>query len=251
MPPLLLNTTPARTSDDSLFWISALILSTLAVMFAASCAMFYMLVQRWTAGRRWVMLSDWAKDHRMRFERHPEKVPTPLNEVKSLLPSLEVRISGKDAMLLRFATLTDAALSHKDRSSPDGRSTRRDPLTGGWNLLVCPLEHPWPPTGLRPVGAASSVVDLYALGSFPLIGNSERFVLFGTDTVAAAALSRSTARGLLPPDVGLLVYGRHLLLDFSARPFDEIEFERMMVVARQIASHLPIPDPGVPAHDGE
>jgi hypothetical protein len=48
---------------------------------------------------------------------------------------------------------------------------------------------------------------------------------FGQDPVAARRLAASSLRTLLPKDVGLLLSGKHLLLDFSTRPFDTIEFE--------------------------
>jgi len=48
-------------------------------------------------------------------------------------------------------------------------------------------------------------------------------------------------RSLLPPDVGLLLHGRHLVLDFSDRPFDAIEFGRMLALADQLAARLPVP----------
>ena len=56
----------------------------------------------------------------------------------------------------------------------------------------------------------------------------------GTEPTAARDLARSTLMALLPPDLGLLLVGRHLLLDFSARPFDPIEFGRMIALADQL-----------------
>ncbi|HEX8911338.1 MAG TPA: hypothetical protein VF796_03185, partial [Humisphaera sp.] len=55
----------------------------------------------------------------------------------------------------------------------------------------------------------------------------------------ATTLATSSVRGLLPPDVGLLLVGRHLVLEFSDRPFDAIEFNRMIAVAGQVVAHLP------------
>src|SRR5256885_1785346 len=56
---------------------------------------------------------------------------------------------------------------------------------------------------------------------------------------AALAMATSPVRGLLPPDVGMLVHGPYVTLDFSRRPFDTIEFERMLVVMEQLVTHLP------------
>jgi hypothetical protein len=91
---------------------------------------------------------------------------------------------------------------------------------------------------LRPSGAASSALDLFSLGSFPTMG-TERFTAFGTDSAAARAVTKSMLRSLLPPDIGLLLHGRHLVLDFSARPFDAIELSRVAALSDQLASHLP------------
>ena len=96
---------------------------------------------------------------------------------------------------------------------------------------------------LRPVSAASqqSVLDSFSLSSFPLMGATERFVVFGTDSAAARLISQSMMRSLLPPDIGLLLHRRELVLDFSPRPFDAIEFDRMLALADQLAQRLPAP----------
>jgi len=97
----------------------------------------------------------------------------------------------------------------------------------------------WTPTGLRPVITKASVLDLFSLSSFPGMGEVERFVIFGVDSAPARILSRSEARALLPPDVGLLLAGNHLVLDFSNRPFDPIELGRMAALAEQLVTRLP------------
>jgi hypothetical protein len=48
-------------------------------------------------------------------------------------------------------------------------------------------------------------------------------------------------RALTPPNVGLLLHGQRLILDFSHRPFDEIELTRMTSLAEQLVAHLPAP----------
>jgi hypothetical protein len=107
-----------------------------------------------------------------------------------------------------------------------------------WNVLVRQIGADWRPTGLRPVAATSSVLDLFSLSSFPTMG-TERFIAYGTDSAAARAVTKSMLRSLLPPDIGLLLHGRHLVLDFSARPFDAIELSRVAALADQVAAHLP------------
>ena len=107
-----------------------------------------------------------------------------------------------------------------------------------WNVLVRNLDADWRPTGLRPVAATASVLDLFSLSSFPTMG-TERFIAYGTDSAAARAVTRSMLRSLLPPDVGLLLHGGQMVVDFSARPFDAIELSRMVALADQLATHLP------------
>jgi hypothetical protein len=93
---------------------------------------------------------------------------------------------------------------------------------------------------LRPANAKGSLLDLFSLSSFPGMGEVDRFMIFGTDSVAAKLLSASPARALLPPDIGLLLSGTRLALDFSSRPFDPIELGRMTALADQLVAHLPL-----------
>ncbi len=215
------------------YGMSTLILLTLSAIFAGSWVVFWILVVRSTAARYSVSLKDWGRMRGMRFLREPEKsLPPPLDAVS--LQRLVVRfcLFGQSATLVQFKSIPPAGTSPADAPMPRG---------GLWNLFICEIGLEWPATGLRPVAAVASALDLFSMASFPLLGSSDRFVIFGTEPKAAAALSRSSSRGLLPPDVGLLLHGKHLVLDFSARPFDTIEFERMIAVAEQIVIHLPAP----------
>jgi hypothetical protein len=146
---------------------------------------------------------------------------------------MRICLAGQQLMITQFQTY-----------SPIGAPNPGDrPLREGlWNVLVREIETSWPPTALRPTSAEASVVDLFELAGFPLLGSSERFVVHGSASKAAAAITRSSARGLMPPDIGMLLHGRTLLLDFSDRPFDTVEFDRMIAVAEQIVGHLPSPD---------
>ncbi|MEA2734569.1 MAG: hypothetical protein QOE14_1020, partial [Humisphaera sp.] len=109
-----------------------------------------------------------------------------------------------------------------------------------WHVLVRQLGSAWPATGLRPANQPASLLDQFSLSSYPRMGETDRFIVFGTDSAAARALSKSHARALLPPDVGLLLHGRHVVLDFSTRPFDGIELGRMVALAEQLVQHLPV-----------
>ncbi|MDB5295033.1 MAG: hypothetical protein JWO31_1016, partial [Phycisphaerales bacterium] len=108
-----------------------------------------------------------------------------------------------------------------------------------WHALLWPIDREWPVVGLRPATAADSLVDLLPDAARPPRSATPRFVVHSGDRRAAAAVGASSLGGLLPPDVGLLLIGKHLVLDFSGRPFDGIEFNRMIAVAEQMVAHLP------------
>lgn len=200
------SATPSTTS-------SLVVLGSLAVMLAASVWIFWLLVRRSTSSRQITALAQWARDEGWRFARRPLEKPEPFDVLSG--PGLEPNLVLSD---------------RKDLESMAE--------LGNWNVLIRRIETDWKPTGLRPVASIPSVLELFSLSSFPLMGPSERFTLFGADPAAAAALSASSARALLPPDVGLLLHGRFLILDFSPRPFDAVELNRMRALGEQIAKHL-------------
>ena len=214
---------------------SPLVLFTLALVAAASSAVFWLLVRRATSHRQWVAFSDWARERRFRFRRAgPDAIPAPFDSLRTTpdSPALSVRLSlgkGPTQLVQLEATAPVAAVS---ASAP-----RRIV----WNLLIREIPSDWPPTGLRPATATSSVLDLFSLSSFPSLGATDRFVAYGTDSAAARVVSKSMLRSLLPPDVGLLLHGRRLVLDYSDRPFDAIEFGRMLALADQLVGKMPAP----------
>jgi hypothetical protein len=108
-----------------------------------------------------------------------------------------------------------------------------------WHVMVRKIESRWPPTGLRPRANPSSVLDLFPMSSFPSMAPPERFVIFGTDSPAARRLAKSSLLALLPPDIGLLLHGSTLILDFTARPFDAIELSRLCSLVEQLLAYLP------------
>ena len=59
-------------------------------------------------------------------------------------------------------------------------------------------------------------------------------MVFAIDSKDARLMAASPARGLLPADIGLIVHGPYITLDFSVRPFDAIEFDRMLAVMEQL-----------------
>lgn len=205
---------------------SPIVLLTLIAVVVASSVTFWLLVRRSTSHRQWVALSDWARDMGFRFNRaEPDQAPAPIRAIQSLSPVVRLSLSKGPTTLLQL-----------EIAAPDAAAGARPVV---WNLMTREIPSDWPPTGLRPANATASALDLFSMSGFPTLGATERFVAFGTDTAAARVLSKSMLRSLLPADVGLLLHGRHLVLDFSGRPFDAIEFGRMLALADQVAAHTP------------
>jgi len=96
------------------------------------------------------------------------------------------------------------------------------------------------PAGLRPTHDRYSFLDLFSLSSFTG-GGMDRFVLFASDSEAARDFPTHAVQSLTPADVGVLVQDGTLILDFSSRPFDDLEFNRMNALADQLAQKLTKP----------
>lgn len=217
----------------STFSFTAL-LSLLAVI-GVSSLMFWLLVRRATSHRQWVTFAEWGRRKGFRFARlEPDDPPPPPFDrlAAGPLPLVRFYLRSTDTAVMQLQPVTDPR--HAGADSRRAADRPRD-----WNLLVRRIESTWPPTALRPAAQTSSAVDLFSLASFPTMLSPDRFMAFGTDSAAARALAKSPLAGLLPPDVGLLLHGQHLILDFSARPFDAIEFDRMLALADQLVAHLP------------
>jgi hypothetical protein len=229
-------------------WITFVVLFTLAVVFAASWWMFFSLVHRWTSARPWFALSDWAKERGFHFARVPDApadpaaAPAPL----PLPPPLEM-LADQEAQAI--TVLTDHKLQLIEfrwhapppppASSPDAGPQANPAKWTPGHVLLQAIDDPWPPTGLRPVDHATSLLDTLIPAGTAVSGSNERFAVLGQDLAATRLLAASSVRALLPADVGFLLFGQTLMLDFSARPFDPIELDRMLAVADQVAAHVP------------
>jgi hypothetical protein len=82
-------------------------------------------------------------------------------------------------------------------------------------------------------------LDYFQLEEMRAMAPTERFVLYGAEARAARALGKSSVAALLPADVGMMLVDKNLVLDFSSRPFDPLELERIDALAEQIVTHLP------------
>jgi hypothetical protein len=200
----------------------------LLVVLVASSAMFWAHVLRWTYNRNWVALGDWANRNAFKLHRaRRAQVPEPLASLTIPPPRALVAMTGKRTQLLQMDT--PAAAASQSTATPQR-----------WNVLVRELEVEWPATALRPGTHERSLVDLFSLASFPALLSSDRLTIHGADSAAARAVVGSMLMALLPQDLGLILHGRRLILDFSTRPFDGIELSRIVSLTEQLADRLPV-----------
>lgn len=204
---------------------SLVVFATLLVIFVASMGVYALLVRRWTTRRNWVSLTDWASERRMKLAKDLTQLPPPIDQLADRGAQVRLRVDDppRGISIVQFQT-------DRDRSS--AATNGEHPC---WNVLIRRLPRPHTPAGLRPAHVASSVVELFRLTSFHGLSN-ERFAVLAADALTANKLAKSSARALLPADVGLVLWDDHLMLDFSARPFDPIELDRMLSVAEQVSA---------------
>ena len=215
--------------------ISPLVPVVLLAILGTSGLMFWLLIRRWTEQRHWLALSEWAEANR--FALH--------GEARAMQPSLLLRLGtagGAPRVLLSLHDADTTIVQIEALPQPGQASvqTTGSPASAArWNLLVRRLETTWPTTGLRPQAHAHSILDFFKLADMQAMSPSERFVLYGQEAGAAKALAASLVRGLLPPDIALLLVGNDLVLDFSTRPLDPLTLQRVDALAEQIVAHLP------------
>ncbi|CAN5492986.1 hypothetical protein BH10PLA1_BH10PLA1_16550 [soil metagenome] len=194
---------------------SWMIFFLLSMIFLGSMGMFFLLVRRSTSQRRWTAMSEWARDRRFRHLRSTQSPPVPLEDL-GLKPLL--MIASRHTTFIEFAPAPGEAPIH---------------------VMHRVIDIPFAAGALRPLGEMTSLLDRFPLSAFPLITGNERFLALGVDSAAARQIA-DALRALLPPDLGLLVQGRSMVIDFSARLFDTIEFDRMIALSDQLISHLPV-----------
>ncbi|HSZ56244.1 MAG TPA: hypothetical protein VK797_11325 [Tepidisphaeraceae bacterium] len=204
------------------------VLGVLLLALASSSATFWALVRRWTTQRQLVALIEWGKNAGFRVAPAAQRrlVP-PLAVLQSHAARIETQLTNQTTTIVRLWC-----------DSPAPVQPRQQVVEVSWNLLARRVETDWKAAGLRPTDAPRSVLDYFSLSSFSTIGEIERFVLYAADSAAAGEFPDSTARSLLPPDIGLLLYGHWLVLEFSRRPFDDLEFNRLIALAAQLELKL-------------
>lgn len=197
---------------------------TLWVCLGASLAMFFLLVRRWTTQRQWVSLAEWARQREFEFRSTlPADLPAALLPLRSANVQVRLHLCSETATVAQI--FTDA---------PEGKA---DPNV--WNVLVRKRPQRYnDPAGLRPVNAPASLIDLFGLTAFPTLVAGHRFAVLSTSFSTARALAESASRTLLPADIGMLLADDWIVLDFSTRPFDPIELDRMLALGQQLSQML-------------
>lgn len=219
MPEAVISAITVAVSSPSTFSFVALL--TLVVILAASGWVFLVLTRQWTANRPLQALREWARDRRFIVQLAPEAaLPAALDGLRPLDPQVELLLVNAGHTLVRLSTFDRAGFPRLM-----------------WNLLILETKQARGPAGLRPANAAASFLDLFSMNGYPSLLPPERFVAFAVDSMDARTLAASPARGLLPADIGLLVHGPYVTLDFSTRPFDAIEFDRMLAILKQVIEH--------------
>jgi hypothetical protein len=196
----------------------------MASILAVSVAVFVALVRRETIRRRKLAMQQWASAQGLRtIDPQDPRAISAIGPLANLKPKVEFLFASPHLALVQLRT--------EDAAANSG-------LPGKWKLLIHSLKKRWPPTAMRPTSSTLSVIDLFAMSSYPSLSAGVHFVVFGTDSSAARNLAKTSVSARLPTDIGLLVHGELMILDFTARPFDEIEFGRMIELAEQLIPEL-------------
>jgi hypothetical protein len=200
------------------------ILLALLVILIASLTMFLLLVRRWTTQRQWVSLAEWARQREFRHRpAELSELPAALQPLRSADVQIRLRLCGEGVTVIQLQTRPAEGRNEPNR----------------WNVLVRRRpRRQTNPAGLRPANAPASLLDLFRLSQFPSLAAGHRFVVVATSSSSAHALSDSASRTLLPADIGLLLVDDSIVLDFSTRPFDPIELDRMLSLAEQLGHML-------------
>jgi|GEM_PF-1277855 len=212
--------------------LSRTILFTLLLMLAGAAATFSLVIRRLIEGQRRERLHSWLTSRGAGLVRSPwqenrrENCVVGMEALAGFSPRGPLAIQSPQWSLAELTTVPPMQAKGK---------------TPHWRLLSMRLPadmNEWPTTALRPAAHAVSVVDLPALSSYPSLATTDRFMVFGCDATAARRLAVSPAQRILPQDVGLLLSGNRLILDFSPREFEPVEFERMLKLGEELVKGL-------------
>lgn len=220
MTSLLAHLLLAARGADPKPPFSWLAFASMVVLVGVSAWMFMMLVRRSTSRRQWVSLAQWCRENG--FWMRPARraaLPGPLAELVNFDAQVRFHLGDDRTTLLQFET-----------AAAPGEAPPR------WNVLVRQRSAIGPIAALRPASAKLNLVDLLPLSEYASLTLGERFVVYATESDAARRLAESALLSLLPQDLGFILLQDHVVLDFTNRPFDPIEFGRIVRLADQLVA---------------
>lgn len=190
---------------------------TLVVCLIASLGMFVVLLRRWITFRFRYELEQWAGHHRFKIAENPsgESLPAPLNGPEGNGLSARWIFTSEDRAIAQVILAPSAAEVRV------------------YNICIAATAVKTPPVALKPAIVPQTILDRFRLAPAAST-SSDRFQILGNDLSANLRISESIIAGIAPPDVAFLFTGGLMVIDFSSRPFDPIEFDRMLVLADQI-----------------
>ena len=196
------------------------ILAALVLILAGSLTVFFVNIRRETTHRAQRRLAEWGERNAFSPGALDLGPPPPMDRLTARSLELKISLQRRHTRLIHL------------RSAPRAAND----VAEHWNLAIRRVTRSSPAVGLRSADDARSIVDLFDLQPAPHQPASHRFTIVGDDVLAARALADGSTQSLLPGDLSLLRVGDYLVIDFSDRPFDEIELGRMLALLDQLAA---------------
>ena len=196
------------------------ILAALVLILAGSLTIFFINVLRETTHRAQRRLAEWGERNGYWPTDLEAGPPPPLDRLGGVPLELKISLRRRNTRLVHC------------RSAP----TQTHDVAEHWNLAIRRVATSSPAIGLRSAEDARSIVDLFGLNLAPHQPTSSRFTIVGDDVLATRALAEGSTQSLLPGDLSLLRIDDYLVIDFSDRPFDELELGRMLALLDQLAA---------------
>ncbi len=197
-------------------------------MLIASAGVFVYLVRRETNRRRSTVLCDWARGQGWRRIEPSAGLPEALASIEAVGA---VSLGGFASRDGRWTVLQIA--SDAPRSSGQSLATSGSRLV--WHAMMLRTESPGATTALRSTAVDRSIVDLMPLVPMPGQGAGVRFIGLGT-SIPHIRFMIDRYAALIPADLSVMRSERFWIVDFSSRPFDEVEMGRLMRLLEQLAS---------------
>jgi hypothetical protein len=233
---VLLTTTTAPVAPPRMPVVP---LVAMCLVLATSLVMYWLIVRYWTSRRQWVSLAQWSRESGFRLRpARRDVLPEPLVALVRSDAQVRFHLCDERHTIVQFETEPLAATAATTASQPQPQPQPQPPPPPPrpwWNVIIRHRPGTGPIAGLRPAAQRTRLIDLLPLSKFPAMTLGDRFIVYAEDARAARELAESPLPSLLPPDMGLILFENHVVLDFSTRPFDPIEFGRLISLSDQLA----------------